>query len=161
MAEYGIAETVLFRIILQGCDWRILPQKKLQSINRILQFFCLSDEIKCLPLYAQIKRNLIMTGITAKRISVSAHKTAMSCGLTPSAAIRRVSTTAGSPSAAIPDTVIIGDRGLLRQAASSAPIAANSAPQQASPAITIYNNHQNLHQDDQQHPQPQYAQNHT
>ena len=95
-----------------------------------------------------------MTGITAKRNSVSAHKTATHCGLTPSAAIRHISRTAGSPSAAIPDTVIIGDRGLLRQAANSAPIAANSAPQQASSAITIYNNHQILQQDDQQNPKP-------
>ena len=93
-----------------------------------------------------------MTGITAKRNSVSAHKTATHCGLTPSAAIRHISRTAGSPSAAIPDTVIIGDRGLLRQAASSAPIAANSAPQQASPAIIIFNNQPNLQQDDQRNP---------
>ena len=47
-----------------------------------------------------------MTGITAKRNSVSAHKTATHCGLTLTAAIRHISTTAGGPSAAIPDTVI-------------------------------------------------------
>lgn len=106
-----------------------------------------------------------MTGITAKRNSVSAHKTATHCGLTLTAAIRHISTTAGGPSAAIPDTVIIGDRGLLRQAANSAPIAANSAQQQASSAITIYNNHQNLQQDDQQEPPTQIpsqqAENHS
>ena len=92
-----------------------------------------------------------MTGITAKRNSVSAHKTAICCGLTPLTAIRRVSTTAGSPLAAIPDTVIIGDRGLLRQAADSAPVVANSALQQASTAIIIFNNPANFQQDDQQH----------
>ena len=94
-----------------------------------------------------------MTGIRAKRYSVSAHKTATCRGLSLLAAIRHEFSVAASGSAAIPETVIIGDRGLLRQAADSAPIAANSAPQQASTAIIIFNNQLNLQQDDQQNPQ--------
>ena len=86
-----------------------------------------------------------MTGITAKRNSVSDPKTAMSCGLTLSAAIRRVSSAAGGPSAAIPETVIIGDRGLLSQVA-------KSAPRTASPAITLFNNHPTSRHDDQRSP---------
>lgn len=74
-----------------------------------------------------------MTGITARRFSVSGPMTAMCCGLTPSAAIRRVSSTAGGPSAAVPETVIIGDRGL-------SPQAAHHAPTQASEAITLLHN---------------------
>ena len=83
-----------------------------------------------------------MTGISAKRNSVSVPKTAASCGLTLSAAIRRVKTSTGSPSAAIPETVIIGDRGQISQAA-------NSAPQTASPAISLLNNHLPPRLDDQ------------
>ena len=84
-----------------------------------------------------------MTGITAKRNSVSVPMTATCCGLTLSTAIRRVSSAAGGPSAAVPETVIIGDRGLSLQAA-------HHAPTQASPAITLLNNNpQNLPQDDQ------------
>ena len=86
-----------------------------------------------------------MTGITAKRNSVSAHKTATHCGLTLSAAIRRESTSIDSPSAAIPDTVIIGDRGLISQAA-------NFAPQTASPAISLLNNQLTSRHDDQRSP---------
>ena len=85
-----------------------------------------------------------MTGVTAKRNSVSDPKTAVSCGLTHSAAIRRVSSAAGGPSAAIPETVIIGDRGILSQAA-------KSAPRTASPAYTLLIYYpQNLRQDDHQ-----------
>jgi hypothetical protein len=54
-----------------------------------------------------------MTGMTAKRNSVSGPKTANSCGLTLSAAIRRVTKSGDNPQAAIPETVIIGDRGLV------------------------------------------------
>lgn len=86
-----------------------------------------------------------MTGITAKRNSVSVPKTAVSCGLTHSAAIRRVSSAAGGPSAAIPETVIIGDRGTLSQAA-------KSAPRTALPAITLFNNHLTSRHDDQRSP---------
>ena len=74
-----------------------------------------------------------MTGITARRFSVSDPMTAMCCGLTPSAAIRRESSGAGGPSAAVPETVIIGDRGL-------SPQAAHHAPTQASEAITLLHN---------------------
>ena len=85
-----------------------------------------------------------MTGITAKRNSVSVPKTAVSCGLTHSAAIRRVSSAAGGPSAAIPETVIIGDRGILSQAA-------NIAPKTASTVYTLFIIYpQNLRQDDYQ-----------
>jgi hypothetical protein len=49
-----------------------------------------------------------MTGITAKRNSVSVPKTAASCGLTLSAAIRRVKTSTGSPSAAYAELVRMG-----------------------------------------------------
>ena len=84
-----------------------------------------------------------MTGITARRFSVSGPMTATCCGLTLSAAIRRVSSAAGGPSAAIPDTVIIGDRGLSLQAAFH-------AHPQASQAITLLiNNPQNLRKNDQ------------
>jgi hypothetical protein len=50
-----------------------------------------------------------------------------------------------NPSAAIPETVIIGDRGQLSQAA-------NSAPQAASPAISLLNNHLTSRHDDQRSP---------
>lgn len=89
-----------------------------------------------------------MTGITARRFSVSGPMTAMCCGLTPSAAIRRVSSTAGGPSAAVPETVIIGDRGL-------SPQAAHHAPTQASEAITLlHNNPQNLRNNAQRSSHP-------
>jgi hypothetical protein len=58
------------------------------------------------------KTDILMTGTTAKRNSVSDPKTAISCGLTLSAAIRRIMKSGDNPSAAIPETVIIGDRGL-------------------------------------------------
>ena len=82
-----------------------------------------------------------MTGITAKRNSVSVPKTAASCGLTLSAAIRRVKTSTGSPSAAIPETVIIGDGGPSSQAA-------NNPRTTASQAITLFNNPQILRNND-------------
>ena len=67
-----------------------------------------------------------MTGITAKRNSVSRPKTAVSCGLTLSAAIRRIKKSGDNPQAAIPKTVIIGDRGLAIQTVN---VAQNSASQ--------------------------------
>ena len=105
------------------------------------------------------KRYYTMTGITAKRNSVSSPKTAVSCGLTLSAAIRRVSSAAGGPSAAIPETVIIGDRGILSQAASI-------AHKTASTVYTLFLIYpQNLRQDDHRHPQTQIqakqAENHS
>ena len=87
-----------------------------------------------------------MTGITAKRNSVSDPKTAMSCGLTLSAAIRRVSLAAGGPSAAIPETVIIGDRGLTIHAV---PFASSAASQVYT--LLIFNPSK-LRQDDPQRP---------
>ena len=59
-----------------------------------------------------LKKVFIMTGNTAKRNSVSVPKTANSCGQALSAAIRRVIKSGDNPLAAIPETVIIGDRGL-------------------------------------------------
>ena len=92
---------------------------------------------------------MIKTGITARRYSVSDSKTAMSCGLTLSAAIRRILSRAGGPSAAIPETVIIGDRGSSLQAA-------HFALTTASPAITllIINNPSKLRHDDRRTQQP-------
>ena len=85
-----------------------------------------------------------MTGISANCNSVSVPKTAYSCGLTLSAAIRRVMTSGDNPQAAIPETVIIGDRGLAIQAA-------NFATKTASQLFTIlYIIKQNLRQDDHQ-----------
>ena len=86
-----------------------------------------------------------MTGITAKRNSVSVFQTAVSCGQALSAAIQLDLKLGDNPSAAIPETVIIGDRGLLSQAA-------NSAPQAASPAISLLNNHLTPRHDDQRSP---------
>ena len=95
-----------------------------------------------------------MTGITVKCNSVSDPKTAMSCGLTLSAAIRRVSLVEGGPSAAIPVTVIIGDRGHANR---SAQRFANTV----SPAITLlYNNLSNLPKDDLRNHTSQPAQHH-
>ena len=89
-----------------------------------------------------------MTGVTAKRNSVSGPKTAVSCGLTLSAAIQLGKRLGDNPSAAIPETVIIGDRGLLSKVA-------NSAPKTASQVYTLFNIYpQNLRQDD--HPKPQH-----
>ena len=82
-----------------------------------------------------------MTGMTAKRNSVSGPKTANSCGLTLSAAIRRVMTAGDNPQAAIPETVIIGDRGLAIQGANFAQIP-------ASELFTLYNNTLNITQTD-------------
>ena len=86
-----------------------------------------------------------MTGITAKRNSVSVPKTAVSCGQALSAAIQLDSKLGDNPSATIPETVIIGDRGLLSQAA-------NSAPQTASPAISLLNNQLTSQHNDQRSP---------
>ena len=86
-----------------------------------------------------------MTGITAKRNSVSGPKTAVSCGLTLSAAIQPGKRLGDNPSAAIPETVIIGDRGLLSKVA-------NSAPKTASQAISLLNNHLTSRHDDQRSP---------
>ena len=85
-----------------------------------------------------------MTGISANCNSVSSPKTAVSCGLTLSAAIRRIMKSGDNPKAAIPETVIIGDRGLE-------PKAANFATESASQLFTLlYIIKQNLRQDDQQ-----------
>ena len=104
-----------------------------------------------------------MTGITAKRNSVSVPKTAKCCGLTLSAAIRRVLTSTGSPSAAIPDAVIIGDRGHAKLSAPFAPQAGRIAPNSASSVYTIllYINPQNLRQDDHRHHHHQHPQHHA
>ena len=100
-----------------------------------------------------------MTGIIAKRYSVSGPKTAVSCGLTHSAAIQREKRLGDNPLAAIPETVIIGDRGILSQAA-------NIAPKTASTVYTLFIIYpQNLRQDDHRHPHPQIqakqAENHS
>ena len=65
-----------------------------------------------IPLHTEINTDILMTGISANCNSVSRPKTAVSCGLTLSAAIRRVRKSDDNPQAAIPETVIIGDRGL-------------------------------------------------
>ena len=88
-----------------------------------------------------------MTGITAKRNSVSAFKTAVSCGQALSAAIRRVMKSGGNPLAAIPETVIIGDRDLTSQAA-------NAAPKTASSTISLFINTFKLRHDDPRNPHP-------
>ena len=85
-----------------------------------------------IPLHTEIKIDILMTGISANCNSVSSPKTAVSCGLTLSAAIRRVMKSGDNPKAAIPETVIIGDRGLTPQAA-------NAAPKTASSTITLFN----------------------
>ena len=100
-----------------------------------------------IPLQHKSNVDIIMTGITAKRNSVSRPKTAISCGLTLSAAIRRVKASTGSPSAAIPETVIIGDRGPSLQAISF-------ATPTASPAIKhLFNNTLILRRDEPRNPQ--------
>ena len=96
-----------------------------------------------------------MTGMTAKRNSVSGPKTAYSCGLTLSAAIRRVMTAGDNPQAAIPETVIIGDRGLAIQGAKFAQIPASQL------FTLLYIIKQNLRQDDHPNHQHQYAQHHA
>ena len=96
-----------------------------------------------------------MTGMTAKRNSVSGPKTANSCGLTLSAAIRRVMTAGDNPQAAIPETVIIGDRGLAIQGANFAQIPASEL------FTLLYIIKQNLRQDDHPNHQHQYAQHHA
>ena len=96
-----------------------------------------------------------MTGMTAKRNSVSGPKTANSCGLTLSAAIRRIMKSGDNPKAAIPETVIIGDRGLE-------PKAGHFATKSASASYTLlFITKQNLRQDDNPNHQQQYAQHHA
>ena len=73
-----------------------------------------------------------MTGITAKRNSVSVPKTAASCGQAHLAAFRRIIKSGDNPLAAIPETVIIGDRG-------QNPLETNSAPQSFLSTITFIN----------------------
>ena len=95
-----------------------------------------------------------MTGITAKRNSVSGPKTAVSCGLTLSAAIQHETRLGDNPSAAIPETVIIGDRGLQTQAA-------NIARTTASTVYTLFIIYpKNLRQDDNRHHQHHFTQYH-
>ena len=90
-----------------------------------------------------------MTGINAKRNSVSAPRTATCCGLTLSAAIQHEKRLDDNPSATTPETVIIGDRGLRLQAA-------NIAHKTASTVYTLFIIYpQNLRQDDNQPPYPQ------
>lgn len=104
--------------------------------------FFLPDEIFCLPLYAEntrIKND--MTGINAMHHSVSDPKTAISRGQALPAAIQQVTTLADSPSASIPETVIIGDRGHSH-------LAAHITPQTTSSVITILNNSSNFRNDD-------------
>ena len=85
-----------------------------------------------------------MTGTIAKCNSVSDPKTANSCGLTLSAAIRRIMKSGDNPKAAIPETVIIGDRGLE-------PKAGHFATKSASASYTLlFITKQNLRQDDNQ-----------
>ena len=88
-----------------------------------------------------------MTGISANCNSVSSPKTAVSCGLTLSAAIRRVMKSGDNPLAAIPETVIIGDRG-------HHPLAGHTAPKSASLLHTLFKYiiKQPLRHDDQQQP---------
>ena len=115
----------------------------------------LSDEIFCLSLQHQFKRYSNMTGVTAKRNSVSCPKTAVSCGLTHSAAIQPEKRLGDKPSAATPETVIIGDRGLQSRAV-------YSAIQTASPFYILYNIYpQNLRQHDHPTSQHKYAQHHA
>ena len=90
-----------------------------------------------------------MNGITAKRFSVSDPKTAISRGQALPAAIRQIIKSADSPSAAIPDTVIIGDRGHSHQAA-------NPVAQKTSSVITSLNNSSKLPVDDQRPHSPNY-----
>ena len=100
-----------------------------------------------IPLHTEINTDILMTGISANCNSVSRPKTAISCGLTLSAAIRRVKASTGSPSAAIPETVIIGDRGPSLQAISF-------ATPTASPAIKhLFNNTLILRRDEPRNPQ--------
>ena len=96
-----------------------------------------------------------MTGTTARCNSVSAQKTAVSTGLTFSAANRRDFSSADSPSATIPALVIIGDRDLANRAA-------QRVATTASLAITLlYNNPSNFRNDDlRKHPH-QPAQHHA
>lgn len=107
-------------------------------------------------LCTHIQETLIfMTGVTVKRNSVSDHKTAVSCGLTLSAAIQPVKRLGDNPSAAAPETVIIGDRGLQSRAA-------NSATQTASSFYILYNIYlQNLRQDDHQNSKYTCTQHHA
>jgi hypothetical protein len=106
--------------------------------------FFLLDEIFCLPLYAENSRIKIdMTGINARHHSVSDPKTAISRGQALPAAIQQVTTLADSPSAAIPETVIIGDRGHSH-------LAVHITPQMTSSVITILNNSSNFRNDDPQ-----------
>ena len=90
-----------------------------------------------------------MNGITAKHFSVSDPKTAISRGQAPSAAIRQIFKSVDSHSAAIPETVIIGDRGHSHQAA-------NPVPQTTSSVIQLFNNSSKLPGYDQRPLSPNY-----
>ena len=104
----------------------------------------LPDGKFCVSLPSKSQIEIYMTGITAKRNSVSGPKTANSCGLTLSAAIRRIMTAGDNPKAAIPETVIIGDRGLAIQGANFAQIPASQV------YTLLYINPQILRSDNEQ-----------
>ena len=82
-----------------------------------------------------------MTGINARHYSVSDPKTAISRGQALSAAIQQITTLAVSPSATIPETVIIGDRGYSH-------LAVHNTPLKTSSVILILNNTSNPKHDD-------------
>ena len=97
-----MARRDVFRIILQ---WLILT---LISRKFIGFFACRTEKSYYLCSQKSLKI-FTMTGITAKRNSVSDPKTAASCGLTHSAAIRRHLSAAGGSSARVPIGVYLGD----------------------------------------------------
>jgi len=87
-----------------------------------------------------------MTRINAVHHSVSVPLTAERCGQALSAPIRRIENSGDGRAAAIPETVIIGDRG-------HHPLAGHSAPKSASLLHTfLYLTKQPLRHDDHQHP---------
>ena len=87
-----------------------------------------------------------MTTINAVHHSVSVPLTAERCGQALLAPIRRIENSGDGRAAAIPETVIIGDRG-------HHPLAGHSAPKSASLLHTLFNLiKQPLRHDDHQHP---------
>ena len=87
-----------------------------------------------------------MTRINAVHHSVSVPLTAERCGQALSAPIRRIENSGDGRAAAIPETVIIGDRGHHL-------LAGHSAPKSASLLHTLFNLiKQPLRHDDHQHP---------
>ena len=88
-----------------------------------------------------------MTRINAVHHSVSVPLTAERCGQALSAPIRRIKTSGDGHTAAIPETVIIGDRG-------HHPLAGHTAPKSASLLHTLFKYliKQPLRHDDHRHP---------